>query len=418
VDHTPKPPTEGEASRWAKGLQTTRLALRQPGPERDSALLIVKTSLAMVAAWQFAVHVMHSRTPFFAPATALLVVDRTMIRSVWAGVQRIAAVVLGISTAWVVGVFVGVSWWTMIPVLCLALLLGTWSRLGAHGRDVPSMVLLSLLTVGGTSGEFTYWTLVETVAGGVIGVLTNAVVIAPLHLHRPREQVASFASQVRDLLADMAHGLTGEWDERTARDWYRTGDRIGELAPQVVEEIQTGRESTKLNPRDNLRPLQLDWEGYATTVEVLRQALWQVTGIARTLVDAADERYRQPAPSPRFLERYAQALSAMSEAVSQFGLRTPEAAEAFDKRAAQAEAILAGLRETVRTTPLEDHEAWPVYGSLISDALRAVTDLRRGRSKAVLPTDSGPLPVIPPVSPSRRLLRTRSRARRFFRRES
>jgi hypothetical protein len=392
--------------------------VRQAGPERDAALLILKTALAMVAAWQFAVHVMHSRTPYFAPATALLVVDRTLVRSVWAGIQRIAAVVLGISTAWVVGSYVGVSWWTMVPVLCFALLLGSWSRLGAHGRDVPSMALLSLLTVGGTSGEFTYWTLVETVAGGAIGVLTNAVVIAPLHLHRPREQVASFASQVRDLLADMAAGLRGEWDERDARDWYRTGDRIGELAPRVVEEIQTGQESTKLNPRDNLRPLQVDWEGYATTVEVLRQALWQVTGIARTLVDAADKRYRQPAPSPWFLQRYAQALSAMSEAVSQFGLRTPEAAAAFDEQAAEAEGLLTELREVVRSTPLEDHEVWPVYGSMITDALRAITDLRAGRSKAVLPTDSGPLPMLEPALPSRRLLRTRSRARRIFRRAS
>jgi hypothetical protein len=391
------------------------VALRQPGPERDAALLIVKTALAMVAAWQFAVHVMHSRTPYFAPATALLVVDRTMVRSVWAGIQRIAAVVLGISMAWVVGSFVGVSWWTMVPVLAFALLLGSWSRLGAHGRDVPSMALLSLLTVGGTSGDFTYWTLVETVAGGAIGVLTNAVVIAPLHLRRPREQVSSFASQIHDLLADMSAGLRGEWDAGTARTWYRTGDRIGELAPRVVEEIRTGEESTRLNPRDRLRPLQVDWEGYSTAVEVLRQALWQVTGIARTLVEAADERYQQPAPSSGFLERYAQALSAMSEAVAQFGLRTTEAAASFDERTAEAEGILIGLREAVRSTPLSDHEVWPVYGSMITDALRAITDLRAGRSRAVLPTDSGPLPRIAPATPSRRLLRMRSRFRRGLR---
>ena len=106
------------------------MALRQAGPERDAALLTVKTALAMVVAWQFAVRVMHSGTPFFAPLTALLVVDKTMVRSVWASLQRVGAVVLGICVAWVVGSFVGVSWWTMVPVLVFALTLGArpWAR--------------------------------------------------------------------------------------------------------------------------------------------------------------------------------------------------------------------------------------------------------------------------------------------------
>jgi hypothetical protein len=359
--------------------------------------------------------VMHSGTPFFAPLTALLVVDKTMVRSVWASLQRVGAVVLGICVAWVVGSFVGVSWWTMVPVLVFALTLGSWSRLGTHGREVPAMALLSLLTVGGTSSRFTYLTLVETVAGGAIGVLTNAIVIAPLHLHRPRQQVAAFAAQVHDLLVEMATGLDGDWDEAAARHWYQVGGQIGDLAPHVVEEIQTGQESTRLNPRDSLRPVQVDWEGYAATVAVLRSALWQVTGIARTLVDAADGRDRQPAPTPGFLHDYAQGLLAISEAISQVGLRTPQAAAAFDQQADRAEQILTGLRELVRQTPLEDHALWPVYGSLITDALRAISDLRTGRSRAVLPTDSGPLPLTTSITPPRALVRFAARAKRRLR---
>ena len=47
------------------------------------------------------------------------------------------------------------------------------------------------------------------------------------------------------------------------------------------------------------------------------------------------------------------------------------------------------LREVVLVTPLEDPEAWPVYGSLISDAQSAVRELDSARSRAVLPTDNG-----------------------------
>jgi uncharacterized membrane protein YgaE (UPF0421/DUF939 family) len=175
----------------ARATRSSRLALSQAGPERDNFLLLCKAALATVLAWQFAVRVLHSPTPFYAPMAALLVVDRTMVRSPWAGVQRIAAVVLGMSVAWAVGSVAGVSWWSVGLVIFFALLLGRWSRLGDHGLQVPAMVLLSLLTVGGTSVSFTSVTILETVIGGAIGVITNAVVLAPLHLRRPREQVVA-----------------------------------------------------------------------------------------------------------------------------------------------------------------------------------------------------------------------------------
>ena len=93
---------------------TTRLralgrALRQPGPERDALLLLVKAAVAAVVAWQFALHVLHSSVPFYAPMAALLVVDRTMVRSLAASVQRIAAVVLGLGVAWVVAIRAGIT---------------------------------------------------------------------------------------------------------------------------------------------------------------------------------------------------------------------------------------------------------------------------------------------------------------------
>ena len=364
-------------------------ALSQAGPERDTFLQLCKAALATVLAWQFAVRVLHSPTPFYAPMAALLVVDRTMVRSVWAGVQRIAAVVLGMSVAWAVGSVAGANWWSIGPVIFLALLLGRWPRLGDQGIQVPAMVLLSLLTVGGTNVSFTYVTILETLIGGAIGVITNGLVLAPLHLRRPRERVVALASQVHELLDQMAEGLRGDWDADLARHWYRVGGEIASDAPDVVEEISKGRESTRLNPRHNVRPVRVDWEGYESVVDALRHAQWQITGIARTLVDAADDRAPQPAPSPHFLARYADALDALADAVTEFGLLDDDARATFDRQVVRAERILAELRELMRVTPLDDPEAWPVYGSLISDAQRAVRELDSARARAVLPTDGG-----------------------------
>lgn len=368
-------------------------AWREPGPERDALLLLVKAAIAAVVAWLFAVHVLNSPVPFYAPMAALLVVDRTMVRSISASAQRIAAVVLGLAFAWGAAVLVGVSWWSMFAVLLAALVIGRWARLGDHGIQVPSMVLLSLITVRGTSEQFTYLTIVETVAGGVIGVAVNAVVLAPLHVMKPRQRVSALSRQVHDLLVEMSDGLHDDWDHDLAQRWYHRGNDVADRAPGVLEDIHTGRESTRFNPRDNLRPIQVDWEGYEHTVNTLRRMLWQVTGIARTLVDAGEEHSHQPAPSPTFLHRYADALGAMAVAVEQLGRHDDAADRAFAGATREALEVLEELREEVRTTPLRDPDAWPVYGSLISDSLRAVRELQLSYDVASVPTDTGALRV-------------------------
>ena len=75
--------------------------------------------------------------------------------------------------------------------------------------------------------------------------------------------------------------------------------------------------------------------------------------------------------------------------MTDFGRRDEHARATFGRRADKAEEILAELREVVLVTPLEDPEAWPVYGSLISDAQSAVRELDSARSRAVLPTNNG-----------------------------
>jgi hypothetical protein len=393
-------------------VQALRQAVRQAGPERDALLLLVKAAIATVLAWQFAVRVLDSPVPFYAPMAALLVVDRTMVRSLSASAQRIAAVVLGLGVAWVVATVFGVWWWTMFGVILVALVIGRWSRLGDHGIQVPAMVLLSLITAKGTNQQFTYLTIVETVAGGVIGVATNAIVFAPLHLTKPRQRVSALARQVRELLDEMAGGLRGHLDAEAAGRWYRRGTEIADKAPYVLEDIRTGRESMRFNPRDNIRPADVDWEGYEHTVTTLRRTLWQVTGIARTLVDAADERRHQPTPSSSFLTEYADALAGLAVAVSQFGRHDDEATAAFDEGVRRAFDVLTKLREEVRTTPLEDPDEWPVYGSLISDSLRALAELEDARESAVVPTDTGALRLSPAASPVwARLRRQRSSGR-------
>ncbi len=181
--------------------RTAWAALTRSGVERAEALLLLKAAVATVLAWQLAVRLLDSPYPFYAPMAALLVVDRTIVRSIGASARRVTAVVVGMSIAWLVGSLVGVTW---SVVMFVAVLIGRWPRLGDHGIQVPAMVLLSLITVNGTDTEFTYLTIVETVLGGVVGVAVNAVVLAPMHVDEPRRAVRDLTERLQRVLADMA----------------------------------------------------------------------------------------------------------------------------------------------------------------------------------------------------------------------
>ena len=96
-------------------------------------------------------------------------------------------------------------------------------------------------------------------------------------------------------------------------------------------------------------------------------------------------------------EAVVDALDTLADVVTDFGRRDEHARATFDRRVDKAEEILAELREVVLVTPLEDPEAWPVYGSLISDAQSAVRELDSARSRAIPPTD-GCRPIRAPQS--------------------
>ncbi len=365
---------------------TSRASERQAG-----LLMLLKAAIATVVAWQVSVLLLDSPTPFYAPMAALLVVDRTMVRSLWASAQRLAAVVVGMSTAWLVGSLVGVHWWSMLPVLFLALLIAQWHRLGDHGIQVPTMVLLSLLTVGGTDADFTILTIAETLLGGVIGVAVNAVVLAPLRIREPRQQVAELSRSVRELLGDISDGLQGDWDAQRARHWYDSSASIAEQVPVAREEISTGRESTRLNPREGLKPVTIDWGGYEKLVEAVRRAEWHVGGIARTLVDAAEDDSGQPTPSETFLARYAGALDEVSAALERFGVDNAHERALVQEHLDNALESMRLLSGEVREARLQNPDAWPAYGSLILLAQRMARELLAHREQAVVPTDSGPI---------------------------
>ncbi|MFC7492237.1 MULTISPECIES: FUSC family protein [unclassified Knoellia] len=353
-----------------------------PTLSRDDLLMVVKATMATVIAWFVADRVMGSATPFYAPLAALLVVDRTVARSLGQSVRRILAVGLGMALAWLVGTTLGLHWWSMGIVILGALVLGRWHRLGDSGIQVPSMALLSLLTAGGTDEEFTGITMLETLVGGMIGVAVNVLVFAPLHVQAPRERVLDYSRRVRALLDEVADGLRGEWGKDSVDAWRAAADSLHEKAPGVLDLIELGRESQRFNPRDELHKLEPAWDGYRETVDGLRRATWHVSGLVRTLGDNLDHPARA-APSQDFLDGIASVLSEVAAAFDDFGV--DGALESVGSRLDGVERRLDELTTLLHETPLEDPRAWPEHGALLHDCTRLVADLRSVAGGAVIP---------------------------------
>ena len=57
---------------------------------------------------------------------------------------------------------------------------------------------------------------------------------------------------------------------------YHEATLIGRRAPEVLEVVETGRESTRWNLRHRLRPARIDWDGYRFTVETVERVDWEV----------------------------------------------------------------------------------------------------------------------------------------------
>ncbi|NJA61039.1 hypothetical protein HC023_34755, partial [Streptomyces sp. NEAU-H3] len=118
-----------ETGRWARKetaavVATVRTVFRQPGPERDSVVQSLKAAGAAIAAWALAGWWLKAPMALLAPWTALALVDATVYRSLRAGLQQLAVILIG----------------TLSAAAALSLTRG--DTLGAMALALPPLVLV------------------------------------------------------------------------------------------------------------------------------------------------------------------------------------------------------------------------------------------------------------------------------------
>ena len=316
--------------------------------------MVVKAAVAGTLAWVFADRVVGSPTPSYAPMAAMLVVERTIARSVSGSLRRLVAAVRRSS--------------------------GTtrrWCRSWRCSRSSP---------LAGPTRTSPFITLLETLGGGLIGIAVNALVLPPTMVRTSQDEVRRVATDAYELLADMGRRLTGEWDTQDAQTWVERSQRLSDEAPVVLATVDLGQESTLLHPQRAVREIEADWAGYRASVRTLRAVQHNIAGIAATLAEVkAGDALLDP-PSEGYLSSFGELLLDLARSLTILERTDDAASEELTGVIDDLNSRLEGLAAEVR----RDGSGVFAYGAMLVDAVRMVRLVDESRPELALPAGSLP----------------------------
>lgn len=352
------------------------LAARLRAPLRDPVawtelIQLVKTVVAAVVAWVVASRVFGLPQAFLAPWSALLVVHATVYRTFSQGLRQVAAAVLGVLLAWVVGNALGAGTVAVSVLLLAGLVLGTVRWFRDQSTAVAATGLIVLTT--GVSGQNHVLEdrLLDTVIGIVVGLAVNLVVWPPLRDYAAARAIDAIDDQVGALLRDMADDLRGACTAEDVAGWVdRTRALDGDL-DHAWALLRQARESTRLNPRRAAASVRQS-ELFEEILRDDEQAVAETRSMARTLEHSVDGLVEW---EPVFRGQWLALLREAGEAIA-----APDAV-----RVTAVRAELSRLAEQLSTADLSGLH-WPEYGALIMNLRNIVTSMDRV-------AEQGPLPV-------------------------
>ncbi|WP_405204475.1 aromatic acid exporter family protein [[Kitasatospora] papulosa] len=373
-----------DTGRFAAVARWWRSALSSSGDERDTLLIVAKSTLAATLAWLIAYDVLDAGSPAFAPFSAVLMMQVTVYRSVVQSLRYVGAVVAGVLVQAALGFLAGPDLLTFVLVALVALTIGRWRLLGVQGPQVATAAFFAFSTYTTASGDAERFRALGEIVllvliGSAIGTAVNVLVAPPLR-HRSAEYgIHSLAHTLHGLLADMHPVLAeGVPDGDTTGGWRARAERTGEMIGEARSGLLTSKESALLNPRRLLRRHRghPGFQGYESVLGALERTLYQVASLTRGLDRSRTE---DEARGP-FLQRYAAFLElagAVAEVLTTLDETTllPQARR-LERLTDEAEARRDEVVEETRRLSLSLADPSAPYGILVTEATRLLEEFR------------------------------------------
>ncbi|MFB9831095.1 FUSC family protein [Actinoallomurus acaciae] len=349
--------------RWAIGL-------RRRWSRNDQVTTAVKATIAAVCAWIVARYLAGHRDPYFAPISALVSVQATVVRSVREGVSFAVCFALGVVVAVASAEFLGPGLLSLTITLLAGALLGGWRGFGAQGIEVPFTATFVLLLGGAHPEPFVLSRLVDVAVGVPIGIAVNAFLLAPLHLRSATDALDRTADDIAALLTDMADGLAEGWPVENPH-WYERSQALDKALRDTLGSMSHAHESLRLNPRGTTelhRPRLHErlWDCFA-------DIRGSVQSIAHSLDDASAKAADEP-DTPSWLDEgfraeYGELLRKASLVIGQRLHPAPRSRPGMD----ETQQALLDLRQEVSTRPERSRAPWYTQSHLVIELNRILT---------------------------------------------
>jgi hypothetical protein len=348
---------------------------------RGDSLHIAKTTLAAVLAWAGARWLtMAVAAVWMGPATAVVVVQATVYRSLANGVRRVVAVTAGALIAGLVGRLLGLNPVSLLVIVPSALLVARWRRIGDRSSDIVTTAVF-MLSYGASAAHEQYLRdyIVQTAMGAIAGMAVNLLIPPPLKTGRLYGLMKDLAQDTAELLCRIGDGLRDGYEAADVRDWQREADDLDGRLGDATEAIRHGSENRLFNVR-RWRSAVPAPQTYAPLLRAMRLIMPSVSSIIRAL-DRPDDDEPGPDINEIFAHAYAELLRLTATAITAQG-RNPAASDAdahtqFAECLEKADTIQGRVTDLVRSGEMNRPTSWAVSGSLLIDAERILSTLNR-----------------------------------------
>jgi uncharacterized membrane protein YgaE (UPF0421/DUF939 family) len=346
--------------------------------ERDAFIQTLKTALACAVAWELARHVIYNGHAQFhavlAPVAVLITMQVTIYQTFRRGLQQVAAVLLGVIAALVLGDFVDLTWYTLSILVIVSLIIGRSLRLGTQVNQVGTTALL-VYSLGRGYGFERIW---DTLLGAGVGVVANALIAPPTYSDTAAKDLADLADDLAKLCRDVAKALSTSWSAADAKKWLERSRALRGDSQEAEDIADQAEEAVRYHPRRSALEAEVNRVDQAAIC--LAHVSSQLNSLLRGLSDLANGRRGLPATT-EVPEALGILLLDVGRALNRWGrLQLPEkdSGQVLEELkviiTAAADHQLSAIEDML---PIGAHavEKWSVHGSLLDEVRRMLYEL-------------------------------------------
>ena len=252
---------------------------------RTPVLQVVKTTAATLLTWFVCLAIFPEQMPIFGAIAALLCVQESVDQSLTRGIERVVGVMLGVSVALGAAAIFGPQAWLFIAAIIVSMCIGWLLKMTNSSSNQIAITALLMIALGGANNQLDYGfeRLTETAIGAAIGVIINAVVVAPVRTLPVHQELRGLVHDAAAALRRLADALAEPRDDAWLEDMLERARRLQDDRTRVHALLRQARDSLRFNPRGAKYRASLETDD--ALFQRLQPILTQITGMSRALYD-------------------------------------------------------------------------------------------------------------------------------------